>query len=94
MITELIMEEILKEENKAEEPTKRKYTRKKVSTRGGAREGAGRKPFAAEDKKMHISIYMLPSYIDKYKRLRDSGVDMTALFMETIDKWAKIKGIH
>lgn len=60
--------------------------RKKIETRGGAREGAGRKPTG--NAKVRLQLYVSQQTKDLCPHLKDRGVDYSSEFERMIRRYA------
>lgn len=59
----------------------------KTNTRGGARQGSGRK--AAATKKVTISFRVTEATHDKIQKLREAGVDITGELEKLVERLTK-----
>ena len=62
--------------------------------RGGARAGAGRKKMGEDERKVTLSIQILPASKAKYQALRRYGVDINERIEAEIARLAKAFGIE
>ena len=66
--------------------------RKKIEHRGGAREGAGRKPTG--NAKVRQQLYVSQTTKTRCEKLREKGFDFSAPFEKLIEDYAKVLGIE
>lgn len=66
--------------------------RKKIETRGGTREGAGRKP--SGNAKVRQQIYISQLTKTRCEKLRERGFDFSTPFENLIAKYAEALGIE
>lgn len=64
--------------------------KKKVEHRGGAREGAGRKPTG--NAKVPVHLYVSQQVKELVPQLRERGVEPSAEFEKTILRFARVLG--
>ena len=65
--------------------------RKKIETRGGAREGAGRKPTG--NAKVRLQLYVSQQTKDLCATIKDRGVDYSGEFERMIRRYAEALGL-
>lgn len=65
--------------------------RKKVETRGGAREGAGRKPTG--NAKVRLQLYVTQQIKDLCPSIKERGIDYSSEFEKMILRYAGVLGL-